>query len=133
MTNEANQTIDEIKDSVDLPQEGNELVFEAPWQARAFSLVVTLHRQGLFEWNEFQNRLIEQVQAGTFEDEEEDSESVYYRHWIAAFEQLLADKGIFDDETIEERALEFAQGERDASEFVVGEEGKDSQGTPTDY
>jgi nitrile hydratase accessory protein len=123
MTNEIDRTIDEIKGAVDPPQESGDLVFEAPWQARAFGLVVTLYRQGLFEWNEFQNRLIEQVQADAFADEENDSESVYYRQWIAAFEQLLADKDLFDNETIEERTLEFAHGERDASEFVVGEEG----------
>ena len=86
MSDEVDQTIDEIKDAVDLPQEGSELVFDAPWQARAFGLVVTLYRQGLFEWNEFQSRLIEQVQADAFADEEDDPESVYYRQWIAAFE-----------------------------------------------
>ena len=53
---------------------------------RAFSLVITLHRRGLFDWNEFQSRLIEQVQAGAFEEEEGDSEAVYYRQWLAAFE-----------------------------------------------
>lgn len=123
MSNNVDRTIAEIKDAADPPQEGDELLFKAPWQARAFSLVVTLHQQGMFEWNEFQNRLIEQVQAGAFEDEKDDSEAIYYRQWMAAFEQLLADRQIIDDEIIDERALEFARGERDASEFVVGEEG----------
>ena len=123
MSDEVDRTINEIKDTVDPPQEGDELVFDAPWQARAFGLVVTLYRSGLFEWNEFQSRLIDQVQADAFVDEEDDPESVYYRQWIAAFEQLLADKGLLDDATLEERTLEFANGERDASEFVVGEEG----------
>jgi nitrile hydratase accessory protein len=123
MTDEVDRTIEEIKDAVGPPQEGDRLVFDAPWQARAFGLVVTLYRQGLFEWNEFQSRLIEQVQVDAFEDQEEDPESVYYRQWIAAFEQLLADKELLDDVALEERTLEFAHGERDASEFVVGEEG----------
>ncbi|MFO7927022.1 MAG: nitrile hydratase accessory protein [Halobacteriota archaeon] len=123
MTDSVDPTIEEIKLSANPPQEDNELVFGTPWQARAFSIVVTLHRQGLFEWNEFQNRLIEQVQTGAFEDEEDDSEAVYYRQWIAAFEQLLTDKDIFEKAAIEERVLEFARGERDASEFVIGEEG----------
>lgn len=122
MTDEVDQTLDEIKASANPPQEGDELVFGAPWQARAFSMVVTLHQEGLFEWNEFQNHLIEQVQAGAFEDDEEDPETVYYRQWIVAFEQLLANKDIFDDDIIDTRALEFARGERDASEFVIGEE-----------
>ncbi len=123
MSDDINRTITEIKDAADPPQKSGELVFNAPWQARAFSLVVTLHRQGLFEWNEFQSRLIEQVNAGAFEEEEDDLEAVYYRQWIAAFERLLADKELFDNDIIEERAQEFAQGERDASEFVIGETG----------
>ena len=123
MTGEVDQTIAEIRASVNPPQDGDESVFEAPWQARAFSVVVRLHRDGLFEWNEFQNRLIEQVQSGAFEDESAGSEAVYYRQWIAAFEQLLEDKEIFDEETIEGRALEFARGERDAPEFLIGVEG----------
>lgn len=123
MTDEVDRTINEIKDAVDPPQRDDQLTFDAPWQARAFGLVVTLYRQGLFEWNEFQSRLIEQVQADAFTDEEENPESVYYRQWIAAFEQLLADKGLLDDVALEERTLEFAHGERDASEFVIGEDG----------
>ena len=123
MTDEVDRTIAEIKDAVDLPQQGDNLVFDAPWQARAFGLVVSLYRQGLFEWNEFQSRLIEQVQADAFADEEEDPESIYYRQWIAAFEQLLADKELLNDVDLEERTLEFARGQRDASEFVIDEEG----------
>lgn len=123
MSDDINYTIAEIKDVADPPQESGELAFNAPWQARAFSLVVTLHRQGLFEWNEFQSRLIEQVNAGAFEEKEDDPEAVYYRQWIAAFERLLADKELFDDDIIEERARESARGERDASEFVIGETG----------
>ncbi len=123
MTDQGGRTIAKVKRSANPPQENDELVFRAPWQARAFSMVVTLHREGLFEWNEFQSRLIEQVQADAFEEEGADPETVYYRQWLAAFEQLLTDKQLFDDETIERRALEFARGDRDASEFVVGEEG----------
>lgn len=123
MTDEVDRTIAEIRDSVDPPQRNEELVFKAPWQARAFGLVITLYRQGAFEWNEFQSRLIEQVQAGAFEDEEDDPETVYYRQWVAAYEQLLIDKEIFRGESIEDRTLQFARGERDASEFVVGEDG----------
>jgi len=123
MSSHTDRTIAEIKEVSNPPLKGDELLFKAPWQARAFSLVVTLHGDGLFEWNEFQNRLIEQVQEGMFEEDEEDPEAVYYRQWIAAFEQLLADKELINDRMLEERALEFARGERDASEFVVGEEG----------
>ena len=113
MADERSRTIAEVKRSVNPPQENDELVFGAPWQARAFSLVVTLHREGLFEWNEFQSRLIDQVQSDAFEEDSAGPGAVYYQQWLAAFEQLLADKELFDDETIQARALEFARGDRD--------------------
>ena len=34
----------------ELPADGDGPVFDAPWQAQAFSLVVNLHKAGLFEW-----------------------------------------------------------------------------------
>lgn len=118
---DAKPTIAEIKNTEDLPEQAEELDFEAPWQARVFSLVVTMYRQGLFEWNEFQTRLIEEVQDENHDDET--LESVYYRQWMTAFQRLLADKGICDPNEIEERAAEFRSGDRDASEFVVGSTG----------
>lgn len=111
-------TVADIQDATDLPEQAGELQFETPWQARAFSLVVTMYRQGMFEWNEFQSRLIEEVQDHDHDDET--LESVYYRQWMAAFQKLLVDKGICAPEEIEQRASEFRSGERDASEFVVG-------------
>lgn len=114
-------TIAEIKNTADLPEQAGKLEFETPWQARAFSLVVSLHQQGVFEWNEFQAQLIEEVQDYEYEDET--MESVYYRQWMTAFQKVLVDKDICEPEEIKNRALEFHSGKRDASEFVVGETG----------
>jgi nitrile hydratase accessory protein len=97
--------------------------FEAPWQARAFATVVTLHRRGHFEWNEFQARLVETVQAADDDVEaslDETSEHDYYEHWLAAAESLLRDEGLLDGAELDARTDEFERGERDASEFVVG-------------
>lgn len=105
------------------PLDGDDPTFEAPWQARAFATVVTLHEQGHFEWNEFQARLIETVQAA---DEDADpslevrSEADYYEHWLAAAESLLREKGLLNPAELEARTAAFERGERDASEFVVG-------------
>lgn len=112
------ETIADIKQSEDLPEQAGELQFETPWQARAFSLVITMYRQGMLEWSEFQSRLIEEVQDRDHDDET--LESVYYRQWMDAFQKLLVDKGICEPGEIEQRAAEFRSGARDASEFVVG-------------
>jgi nitrile hydratase accessory protein len=105
------------------PVEDGDPTFDAPWQARAFATVVSLHRQGRFEWNEFQARLVETVQAADDDAAvslDEASETDYYEHWLTAAESLLREKGLLDDAELAARTAEFERGERDASEFVVG-------------
>lgn len=97
-------------------------VFEAPWQARAFGLAVALHEeQEVYDWQEFQQRLIDEVDATDADTMQEAVEETYYEQWLAALERLLADLDIVDDDERESRAAEFAAGDRDASEFVTGE------------
>jgi len=113
-------TISEIRKKEDLPESADELNFEAPWQARAFSIVLSLYQNGQFEWNEFQSRLIEEVQNDDSTTAENPLESVYYEQWISALENLLVEKDICDHDEIIERSNEFSTGKRDASEFVPG-------------
>lgn len=111
--------IADLREREEFPECGGNLSFDAPWQARAFATVVTLYRQGFFEWNEFQARLIEAIESADTADDE-DIEDVYYHHWLEAAEQLLHDKGVLRGDVLNRRIEEFESGERDASEFVVG-------------
>jgi len=114
------KTISEIRQKEELPEDADNINFQAPWQARAFSIVLSLYEKDLFTWNEFQSRLIEQVQDEDHAQINNQLESVYYQQWISALENLLVEKGICNPEEIIERSSEFASGERDASEFVPG-------------
>ena len=113
-------TISEIREKEELPENADELNFEAPWQARAFSIVLSLYQKDLFEWSEFQSRLIEEVQDSDSNSEEKPLESTYYEQWINALENLLVEKNICEKDEIIERSHEFSTGKRDASEFVEG-------------
>jgi nitrile hydratase accessory protein len=117
---EFDSTISEIREREELPEHADELNFEAPWQARAFSLVLSLYQKGLFEWSEFQSRLIEEVQENNSNSEDKPLESVYYEQWVSALENLLVEKNICEPNEIVERSHEFSTGKRDASEFVEG-------------
>ena len=73
------------------PTDGGEPVFREPWEAQAFALVVSLHRQGLFTWPEWAAALTAQIktaQAGG----DADQGDIYYRHWLAALEGLVVSK-----------------------------------------
>ena len=60
-------------------------VFDAPWQAQVFALVVQLAERGVFGWPEW-------VQA--FAAEEACSDAPYYERWLAAAEKQLVAKAL---------------------------------------
>ena len=125
MTDDLKATISDVREATGPPGE-DDVVFDAPWQARAFALTVALRREGDFPWEAFQTRLVEEL--GASEDSStpaEDAEAAYYEAWLAAFERLLLEDDVLDDGELTERVAAFASGERDASEFVVGDRGHD--------
>jgi nitrile hydratase accessory protein len=73
--------------------EDNGPVFREPWEAQAFAMVLALHERGLFDWSEWAVLLADEIkrvqQAG-----DPDTGETYYRHWLAALERLVAEKGL---------------------------------------
>jgi nitrile hydratase accessory protein len=70
-------------------------VFREPWEAQAFAIAVALHERGLFSWGEWTVVLgdeIKRAQAGG----DPDTGDTYYRHWLAALERIVAEKGVTD-------------------------------------
>ena len=90
--------------------------FNAPWEARIFSLVVQLGDRGVFTWSEWAEALgaaIRKAQAAG----DPDLGDTYYRHWIRALEALLAERGLADAPTIAALAAQIeveADHRRDA-------------------
>ena len=74
------------------PRRNGELVFEAPWQGRAFGMAVGLVEHLGLEWKAFQQRLIAAIAAHP--------EAPYYECWVAALEQLVLDYGAVTPEEI---------------------------------
>jgi nitrile hydratase accessory protein len=92
-----------------VPRRNGELVFDAPWQGRAFGLAVALSEGGLFPWEEFRQALIGEIAAA----EARGGEFRYYDAWVAALEGVLAGRGLVLPEQVEEVAFQFEFGERD--------------------
>ena len=74
----------ELPEDVAPPQANGELLFDAPWQGRAFGMVHTLVDQGRFSWDEFRDQLILALDGGAAPAE------VYYERLLAALEASLA-------------------------------------------
>lgn len=92
-----------------MPRKNGELVFEAPWQGRAFGMAAALHEAEMYDWNDFRDRLIAQIAAAEKREEPFD----YYACWLKALESVLTEKGLLGADEIEERTSEFEFGERD--------------------
>ncbi len=68
------------------PRRNGELVFEAPWQGRAFGIAIAVVERLGLQWNDFQRRLIAAIAARPG--------AAVLRSWVAALEQLLRDYGV---------------------------------------
>jgi nitrile hydratase accessory protein len=75
---------------VSIPRTADGPVFPAPWAARAFALAVALHERDVFAWREWSDALGAAI-AGDPSGDPEDPEA-YWRSWIAALEDILAEK-----------------------------------------
>lgn len=82
--------------------------FQAPWEAQAFAMAVSLHERGAFTWKEWAGTLaavIAEVSARGEPDTGED----YYRHWLTALERIVAAKGLVAAPALEERRHEWEE------------------------
>jgi nitrile hydratase accessory protein len=100
----------ELEGAAALPRSNGEPVFDAPWQSRAFGMVVHLHESGVYPWDDFKERLIASIDASG--ETESNDPAAYYRQFTAAFCKLLVERGILTPEEIERRT----EQERHAAE-----------------
>lgn len=92
-----------------LPRSNGELVFEAPWEGRAFGIAVALNEQSAYPWRSFRDTLVERIAA----DEAGAVPSTYYERWLASLETLLLGQGLLTKDELDARTAEYARGERD--------------------
>ena len=81
-----------------IPRDAQGPVFREPWEAQAFSMALALHQRGRFTWPEWAATLADEIKRAQAAGDPDTGES-YYRHWLAALERLVAEKGIASLET----------------------------------
>jgi nitrile hydratase accessory protein len=94
-----------------LPVESDGPVFAEPWEAQAFSLAVKLSELGHFTWTEWAASLTSELKAAADRGEPDDG-SRYYRHWLAALERLVIEKGLTDRASLDVRKETWADAYR---------------------
>ena len=92
-----------------LPRKNGELVFEAPWEGRAFGVAVAMNDLGLYDWDAFRQRLVAEIG----EADARGDQSTYYERWLAALESLVLERGFMAPEELRRRTAEYLSGERE--------------------
>ncbi len=82
-----------------IPVDQRTPTFNEPWEAQAFALTLALHRRGVFTWGEWAATLGEEIKRAQASGDP-DSGTTYYRHWLAAIERIVREKGITTEDTL---------------------------------
>jgi nitrile hydratase accessory protein len=83
-----------------LPRDEGGPVFREPWEAQAFAMTLALYRCSLFSWPEWAATLAAEIKRAQLGGDP-DTGDTYYRHWLAALERLVAEKGVADRASLE--------------------------------
>jgi nitrile hydratase accessory protein len=65
--------------------------FDFEWQRRAFGLALALAEFGHYDWEDFQQSLIESIADWEDAPEAGRGDWRYYDHWVAALEKVVAE------------------------------------------
>jgi len=75
------------------PRRNGELVFEAPWEGRAFGMALAVVERLGLDWSAFQRRLIAAIADAPG--------APYYACWTAALGRLVVDHGVVSDAEVD--------------------------------
>jgi len=71
----------------------DERAFDAPWQAQVFALVLRLHQNGSFSWEDWVRVFSKQVSVSPALPGESVNDT-YYRQWTDALDAILVETGL---------------------------------------
>ena len=111
------------------PADENGPVFNAPWEAQAFAMTLSLHERGVFTWKEWAASLTLAIRDAQQRGDKDTGET-YYLHWLDALERITTAKGLVSDASLVRRKTEWEDAARHTPHgkpIVLG----DSAATPT--
>lgn len=87
------------------PRNNGTLCFGHEWERSAFGIAIDLAKQGVFEWEDFRQSLIAEIQHWESEHSLQDSSWDYYQLWLNALENTLLQTGIINTEELNSLAV----------------------------
>lgn len=89
------------------PRRNGELLFERPWEGRAFGIAITLAKKGHYEWEDFRQELIASIAEWEAEHCKDDPDWDYYLRWLLSLERLVLESNLIDEEELEQRTFQL--------------------------
>lgn len=90
-----------------LPRKNGELVFNEPWEGRAFGLTAALTERGVTDWADFRDQLIEVAAA----IDKHGEPTGYYERWLRALERLALEHGLVTPAELDARSTVLSSDE----------------------
>ncbi len=90
------------------PRDNGEIVFEAPWQSRAFGVVISLVEDAFFSWDEFRTQLIVVIEEWDAQDDGDRPTWHYYECWLEALERVLQTRSYFKGRELDDLAAAYS-------------------------
>ncbi len=110
MSSPADRGISAMTGDAALPRRNGELVFDAPWEGRAFGLAVAMNESGVYDWDHFRDVLVAEATAA----ERHGEPPGYYERWLRALERLVLDRGLVTAAELDARTAACAEAGPDA-------------------
>ena len=104
----AGHVLDLDGSSTALPRLNGELVFDEPWQMRAFGVAAELVEAGSFSWDEFRTELISAIASWEASEPAGRRLWAYYEHWLTALEHLVTTHGLVGAAVLSARTEAYA-------------------------
>lgn len=89
------------------PRSNGELIFQRPWEGRAFGMAIALSKKGHYEWEDFRQELISSIAEWEEKHFTDDPAWDYYQRWLLALERLIVESKLLDHEELETRTKEL--------------------------
>lgn len=94
------------------PRSNGELLFQNPWEGRAFGIAVALAKKGHYEWEDFRQELIASIAQWEASHCKDDPTWNYYQRWLLALERIAIATALLDEQELETRTSEILKQEK---------------------
>ncbi|MBL1179288.1 nitrile hydratase accessory protein [Pantanalinema sp. GBBB05] len=89
------------------PRSNGELLFQRPWEGRAFGMAIALSKKGHYEWEDFRQGLIASIAEWEATHCKDDPDWDYYQRWLLALERLALESNLLNPAELEQRTAEL--------------------------